>query len=253
MIVKNNKIRLIANLVLKNDIVVQSFKYSNFLPIGSIESSVKTFNRWGADEILISAIDRSYNNLGPNFNLLNKLSKVKINTPIIYSGGINNLANAKKVIELGADRIIIETLALKNLQEIEKISKVIGAQSLILSMPLVINEKNNLSYYNYNTMKISEIPENFIKLINQDLISEVLIVDPKNQGFQNKFDKRLLKNFKHNIDLIIYGGISNNNFSYKDQRIKAMCYGNSLNYSEHKIQKIKTSLKKFFREPIFEK
>ncbi len=53
------KKRLVSSIIYKDDSVVQSFNYKTFLPIGSIESSVKNLNRWNADEILILSIERS--------------------------------------------------------------------------------------------------------------------------------------------------------------------------------------------------
>ena len=52
------KKRLISSIICKDNLVVQSFNYKYFLPLGSIESSIKNFNRWQADEILILSIDR---------------------------------------------------------------------------------------------------------------------------------------------------------------------------------------------------
>ena len=250
------KKRLIANVVVKDDKVIQSIGYKKYLPIGSLESIVANLDRWEADEILITSIDRTVRNLGPNFELLKKLKKINLNTPIIYSGGVNSLDNAKKAIESGADRIVIETLVETNLKEIEKISEIIGSQSLILSIPLVIKKsKNNvLNYYDYKKLIIRQIPINFLDAIRKNFFSEILIIDPIHQGSQNMFDTKILKLFKTNSNLIIYGGISTRNVKknlIKDNRIKAIAYGNLLNYAEHNIQKIKKDLNKLFRGPQY--
>ena len=60
------KKRIIANVIIKNNQVVQSFGYHNYLPIGKPEIILKNLDRWKADEILVNVIDRSKTNLGPN-------------------------------------------------------------------------------------------------------------------------------------------------------------------------------------------
>ena len=69
---------------------------------------------------MLNVIDRSKRKLAPDFRLLELVKRQKISTPIIYGGGINSLDNAKKVINDGADRIIIESLLINNFDEVKK-------------------------------------------------------------------------------------------------------------------------------------
>ena len=249
------KKRLVSSIIYKDDSVVQSFNYKTFLPIGSIESSVKNLNRWNADEILILSIERSKKKIGPDFDLLNKIKNLNIETPIIYGGGISNLDDAKKVIALGADRIVVESIIDTNYSQFEEISKNIGKQSIILSMPLSINQDNEIRFFDHKTQKEYEISDNFIKAIKDDLISEILISDYKNQGMMNGFDLRIIKKLNYTNDLILSGGIyKKNDFKkiFRDKRVVASAVGNNLNYGEHRIQKFKSSLKSsYLRKPFY--
>ena len=136
-----NKIRLISSIIVKNKLAVQSFNYDNYLPLGKVQCLVKNFDRWNSDEILINCIDRSLNNKGPDFDVLKNISKENVSTPIIYGGGIRNVEDAMNVIKSGADRVLIETLVYKNFSELSKISKILGSQALILSLPLIRKKK----------------------------------------------------------------------------------------------------------------
>ena len=246
------KKRLISSIVCRSGNVVQSFGYDKFLPIGSIESSVKNLNRWNADEIIILSIDRSINNSGPDFDIIKKIKKLKIETPIIYGGGISNYSQAKKVIELGADRIVLESVVNQNFNHLKEISESVGSQSVILSMPLTFNKKNELLIYDYKLKKEKAIGENFIKAIKENLISEILISDFKNQGTMKGFNHEILKKFNFKKNLILHCGIyEKENFKkiFSDKRVVACVIGNNLNYGEHKIQEFKSKLSsKYFRE-----
>ena len=251
------KKRLIANIICYNGNVVQSFKYKNFLPIGRVESSVKNLNRWNADEILILSIDRSINKAGPDFDLLNRIRNLDIETPIIYGGGISSLLDAKKVLEIGADRIVIESLADDNIDELKKISENIGSQSIILSMPLSCTKNNELRIYDYKIKKEKQISKNFIKAINENLVSEILITDYKSQGTMKGFNQKILKKLIFKKNLILSGGIyDKNSFTkiFKDKRVVASAIGNNLNYGEHRIERFKSSLNlPFFRKAYYSK
>ena len=131
--------RLIGVITVKDNIAVQSFGYKRYLPLGDPKILVKNLDRWGVDEILINVIDRYNSNSGPDFELLSKINLLNINTPIIYGGGINNLNNAKSLICHGADRLLIEKILIHDYFEFKKIYEAIGSQSLILSIPTIVN------------------------------------------------------------------------------------------------------------------
>ena len=146
------KKRILAGVIVKDNQVVQSIGYRNYLPIGKPEIVVGNLDRWQADEILINVIDRSNLNKGPDLEILKKINNMNIQTPLIYGGGISKLEDAIKVIKLGADRIVLESIVEENYMELVKISQIIGSQSIVISMPLSIN-KNKILFYDYKKKK----------------------------------------------------------------------------------------------------
>jgi cyclase len=241
------KKRIIAVVNVKKNIVVQSFSFKNYLPIGQIEYTVENLNRWQVDEILIQSVDRSVLNEGPNFDLIYKLKKLNISTPIIYGGGVRSLNDCLKLIDSGIERILIDNLLHFNLNEIAKISQTVGAQSLIASLPILFNG-NKFLWFDYKSMIHKEFNSQIIKFIDSGIFSEALIVDYKNEGIKNNFNDKIL-NFKifKKINLILFGGISE---SYqiknilKEANISAVGIGNFLYYKEFSYQKLKEDLKK---------
>jgi len=245
------KKRIIGTIIVKNDFAVQSFGYKKYLPLGKPEILAKNLDRWCVDEIAIIDIDRSKNRLGPNLNLLKKLKNMKLNTPLIYGGGILSYKDASNIIENGADRIILENIIHENLNSVLEIANKIGSQSLIASIPLSI-KNNYLLQYNYKLSILSELTNNFKTVIKNNLISEVMIVDYINEGYCDRFDTKLIKYFPiKNVPIIAFGGITtsdkiNKIISFKS--ISATAIGNSLNYKENSLKIIKKgSLKNKFR------
>ena len=199
------KKRIIGTIIVKNDFAVQSFGYKKYLPLGKPEILAKNLDRWCVDEIAIIDIDRSKNRLGPNLNLLKKLKNMKLNTPLIYGGGILSYKDASNIIENGADRIILENIIHENLNSVLEIANKIGSQSLIASIPLSI-KNNYLLQYNYKLSILSELTNNFKTVIKNNLISEVMIVDYINEGYCDRFDTKLIKYFPiKNVPIIAFG------------------------------------------------
>lgn len=248
--------RIIGMITVKNNKAVQSFGYKRYLPIGKPEILAKNLDRWGVDEILVNIIDRTKNLKGPDYETIRSLKEQKLSTPIIYGGGINSLYDAKKVINEGADRILLETIILKKFNELKEISDYIGSQSIICSIPLSI-QKEKIYYFNYLNKKKEQINKNFLNAIELGYISEVLLIDHLNEGSFDNFDTNIIKYFPNkNVPLITFGGIYSTdkiNKILKINNVDAVAIGNSLNYSELSIQNIKKKCKKYLRNPVYEK
>ena len=247
--------RLIGVITVKDDIAVQSFGYNKYLPLGSPEIIAKNLDRWGADEILINVIDRSINKYGPDFDLLKKIQKIQINTPLIYGGGISNLEDARRVINSGADRLLIENLLYEDFISFKKISHLLGAQALIISVPVSSDFNKNILQFNYLKKTSNKINKNFLSALNQKLVSEILLIDFMNEGYDNSFNLDILDINNHGTPLLCFGGIKDDKLINKissNKKVAAIAIGNSLNYSETKIQNIKKKItKNNFRKPIY--
>ena len=240
------KKRIAASVIVKNDRVVQSFSYEKYLPLGSVTAIVQNLDRWGVDDIIVLNIDRTSNKLGPNLDVIKKISSIPISTPLTYGGGISCLNDALDVISNGAERIIVDNLFINKPNEIKKISEVIGSQAIIISIPVKIIDgiayhfdylKNNLTKLNINRIKKYE-----------HLVSELLIIDVDSEGYSGEYNKNIIELFSDiNLGLICYGGVGlfEKGTNLLDiPSVNAVAYGNVLNYGELFFQKVKKSLSK---------
>jgi cyclase len=247
------KKRLIGVITVRQGIAVQSFGYKKWLPLGSPEALAKNLDRWGVDEILISCIDRTSCELGPDFNLLEKIGRIGLSTPLIYGGGISNGEEVLGLIKAGADRVVLDSMLFNGFSELIKLSKIVGAQALIAALPLSI-ERDKVKWLNHKTKELHN-PNDVLPIINY--VSEILIIDWKNEGGFSSFDENLIHNFPiKNIPLILFGGLTSSIqysrlLSYAG--ISGIAIGNSLNYSEHKVQELRSKVSAgVFRPPRFQ-
>lgn len=239
------KKRIIGVVNVIENMAVQSFGYSSYLPLGNPVCIVENLDRWGADEILLNVINRSKETSGPNLKLLAEVAKIGIGTPLVYSGGIRNLNDGKQVIQTGADRICINQLIYGDLKQVEKLSELIGLQGVLASLPLK-RTQDEILYLNYLTKELSTLPNNINTMINKSLVSEIILVDYSSEGKKGAFNENILKENFNNIPLIVQGGINQPDQIIrilKNKKVSAVGIGNSLNYQEHKIQKLKNLTK----------
>lgn len=249
------KKRLIGVVTVKDGWAVQSFGYQRYLPLGKPECLIKNLDRWGADEILIQVIDRSNQKIEPDFPLLESIGKLGLSTPLIYGGGIRNVADGVKVIQYGADRLVVDALLHDDLQEVQFLSERLGAQAVIASVPLSW-QNGRLEWFDYRTQTKMAITNQLLTTVQSGIISEILISDWFHEGQVNSFEANLVKNFPfQNIPIIAFGGLSEPAQIGKllvEPNIVAIAIGNFLNYQEQAIQKYKQAIAfEQFRSPTY--
>lgn len=239
------KKRLIGVVTVKNGWAVQSFGYRRYLPLGKPECMVENLDRWGADEILVQVIDRSMAGCGPDFELLGKLARLGLGTPLIYGGGIRTVEEGVKVIQSGADRVTVDALLHDDLSVVRGLSNRLGSQALIASMPMAMG-MHGPGWYDYRSKTMGPIGDALIEAIEQGVVSEVLLTDCMHEGVPYGFDETLIGLFPYRkVPLIVFGGISS-----ADQirgvlarpNVVAASIGNFLNYREHAVQQFKEVL-----------
>ena len=239
------KKRIIGVITILNGWAVQSFGYKKYLPLGKPVVLAKNLENWGADEILLNSIDRSKNNIGPDFELLKSISDLSLSTPIIFGGGISSLEQAQERIKVGCERILIDSLLHRNPNSIKLISNKLGSQSIIACIPLTLI-KDKLVWFDYLQNKYKDDFESLKNICSENSISEFLLVDKENEGKRNSFDERLFKLFPlKKKPIIIFGGISEKKQIKNlliQENISAIGIGNFLNYKEHMIQFYKNDL-----------
>ena len=238
--------RLIGVVTVLNGWAVQSFGYQKYLPLGKPECLVENLDRWGADEIIVQVIDRSKNDLGPDLDLIKKIAKSGISTPLVYGGGIASESDAVEVVRAGADRISIDALLYSNSNEVKKIASRLGGQAVIASIPAALNKKHLPVRYNYLTKKYMPVDESLCQLFSGGSVSEALLIDHENEGAPKSFDFRLVDLFpEKNVPLILFGGLSDAEQiegALKQNNVSATAVGNFLSYSEHAVQQLKSKL-----------
>lgn len=125
--------RIIPCLDVRNGRVV---KGKNFVDIKDVESPVELarfYNDEGADELVFYDITASNENRRLFSDALTAVAK-EIFIPLTVGGGINTLEDFDRVLKCGADKVSVNTGAIKNPKLLEEAAKRYGDQCVVLSM-----------------------------------------------------------------------------------------------------------------------
>jgi imidazole glycerol-phosphate synthase subunit HisF len=204
------KNRLIPVIVVKNELIVQSFNFKQFLPIGKIKTAIEFFVNWDVDEIIILDIDATKHSRGPNLEVIRWASR-ECFVPLTIGGGICSIESIKNVLRAGADKVSINSFAVENPKFITDAAIYFGNQCITVS----IDAKNIGDDYNVfiknGTIDTGIKVADWAKKVEKLGAGEVLINSVERDGSREGYDLQLLNlvSSSVNIPVIACGGVGN--------------------------------------------
>ena len=105
--------RIIARLDIKNTNLIKSINLEGLRVIGDPNKFAKKYYEDGADELIFMDLVASLYNRNSLHDIIKKVSK-NVFIPITVGGGIRSIDDALKIFDSGADKIAINTAAVKN-------------------------------------------------------------------------------------------------------------------------------------------
>lgn len=240
------KKRISAVIPVKNNLAVQSMGFKNFLPVGKPEISAEFYSNWGADEVILLDLDASKTGNKPNFSLVKTVSK-KCFVPLAVGGGIETLDDARKLVQNGADKIVINTSFLENPKLVNKMANVLGAQAVVVSIDTV-KDKNNYKVFSHSGVSINQDNPFVLAKYAESLgAGEIFVNSVERDGSKKGYDINLIKKMSNqvNIPIIGCGGAGKPAHFYTlftHTKASAAAAGNYFQFTEHCITITKSYL-----------
>ena len=129
----NKQIRLIARLDVKGENLIKGIHLEGLRIIGSPQDYARRYYQQGADELIYMDIVAS---LYGRSNLVDivHLTSHDVFVPMTVGGGIRTIEDVGKLLRAGADKVAINTAAVRRPELITEVSRKFGAQCMVLSI-----------------------------------------------------------------------------------------------------------------------
>lgn len=162
------------------------------------------------DELIILDVSRSQRDINKFTDILKRLTE-KIFVPISSGGGISNYEHAKKLLDSGADKVIINSSLLTNANLINNLASEFGRQCIVGSIDLKKEGSEYRVFIKNGSEKIEKNNNEIINILRQCQIGEIMLHSIDKDGTGQGFDFESLSFLKEEICLpiIISGGAGN--------------------------------------------
>jgi cyclase len=240
------KNRIIPCLDVKNGRVVKGINFVDLKDAGDPVEQAKIYSDGGADEICFLDITASNENRETIYDVVKKTSK-KCFVPLTVGGGVRSIEDINKLLNCGADKVSINTAAVKNPDVIIESSKKFGSQCIVVAIDAKKNNEKWEVFTHGGRNKTGIDALDFAKKMEDCGAGELLVTSMDRDGTQVGYDIDLISKISTtvNIPIIASGGVGNLDHlvdGIEKGKASAVLAASIFHYGKHSIKEAKEYL-----------
>ncbi len=199
--------RIIPCLDVKDGRTVKGVNFVDLRDAGDPVELAWNYSRQGADELVFLDITATVERRKTMVELVKSVAR-QINIPFTIGGGINEIADADALLNAGADKISINSAAVRNPTLIDELAKAFGVQFVVIAVDTRRIDDKNIVHLNGGRLPTERQTLEWIKEAESRGAGEILLTSMDHDGTKNGFDNGLLKtvNDAVHIPVIASGG-----------------------------------------------
>ncbi len=202
--------RIIPCLDVQNGQTVKGINFENIQNVGDPVTLATLYAEQGADELVFLDITATNEKRKTLTELVRKVSKV-LNIPFTVGGGVSTVDDVRALLDAGADKISVNTAAVKDPQIIETLAKQFGSQCIVLAIDTKFENENWFVYLNGGRVRTEMKTIDWAKQAVQLGAGEILLTSMNNDGTKNGFALDITASVSGavNVPVIASGGAGN--------------------------------------------
>ena len=203
------KNRIIPCLDVKDGRVVKGVNFAGLTDAGDPVVQAKFYYEQAADELCFLDITASQENRGTILETVKKVAKVCF-IPFTVGGGIKEIQDFSNLLKCGADKVSINSAAIKNPELISQAANKFGAQCVVVAIDAKKTTKGNYEIFTHGGKTPTGIDaQTWAKEAEKLGAGEILLTSIDRDGTKSGYDLELLKQISSlvTIPVIASGGV----------------------------------------------
>lgn len=204
------KKRIIPCLDIKDGATVKGINFEDLKNAGDPVQLAKKYEQEGADELVFLDITATIENRKTFVELVKEIAK-ELSIPFTVGGGISSVEDVRKLLEAGADKISINSSAVKNPALISDLAKEFGSQCVVVAIDTRQVGDKDLVHVKGGRESTELSTVEWAKQAESLGAGEILLTSMDGDGTKNGFDLRIIRLVSDNINIpvIASGGAGN--------------------------------------------
>ena len=204
------KSRIIVCLDIANGRVVKGVNFVNIKDMGCPIELACEYERQGADEIVFLDINATQEQRSVALTMVNKVADT-LSIPFTVGGGLNSLNDVNQYLNAGADKVSLNSAAIKEPDLINQIANNFGSQSLCVAVDSKKDSNGIDRVFANGGREVTQLQTlRWLSEVESRGAGEILLTSIDKDGTNSGFDNELLAlaNQNSRVQLIASGGAS---------------------------------------------
>lgn len=245
------KTRIIPCLDVNEGRVVKGVNFVDLIDAGDPVEQAKIYDQQGADELCFLDITATSSNRETIFDVVRQTAE-QVFIPLTVGGGVRTLADIRKLLEAGADKISINSAAVKNPDFVREASEKCGNQCIVVAIDAKARTDGSEGWeiYTHGGRQPTGIDavEWAVKMADYGA-GEILLTSMDRDGTKKGFDIALTRTVADavRVPVIASGGVGNLTHlvdGIKDGHASAVLAASIFHFGEYTISEAKLEMKK---------
>ncbi len=235
--------RIIPCLDVNDGRVVKGINFVELKDAGDPVEIARSYNDQGADELTFLDITASSDNRGLLFDIIEKVAN-QIFIPLTVGGGVRNCDDIRNLLNVGADKVGINTSAILNPNFVSESSRRFGSQAIVVAIDAkkIDDHYEVFTHGGRNATGINAIE--WAKKMADFGAGELLITSMDRDGTKKGFDNNLMKSISDAVDIPIIasggaGSLRHLVDGIKEGEADAVLAASIFHYGEYSIKEAK--------------
>jgi len=195
-------------LLIKDGGLVKTTQFGDPKYVGDPINAVRIYNEKQVDELIVLDIDASTQDKDPDLDMISDLAS-ECRMPLCYGGGIKSTDQIRNIIELGVEKVSLNSEAIRNPDLVSWGASYVGSQSIVITLDIKKKLLGKYRVFTHNGKVNTGIDP--VELIHQfqDMgVGEIVINSIDNDGVMKGYDYDLIDAIKDEIrvPLSVLGG-----------------------------------------------
>lgn len=203
--------RIIPCLDVKDGQTVKGINFENLQYAGDPISLAKKYSDEGADELVFLDITATNEGRQTTVKMVESVAK-QVFIPFTVGGGIKSIDDMKQLLQAGADKVAINSAAVKNPDLIKESSTYFGSQCIVVAIDAKNVDGDFYVFINAGQKNTGIKLIDWVKKVEELGAGEILLTSMDADGTQNGFDLKMTKLASENVNIpvIASGGAGAN-------------------------------------------
>ncbi|WP_456456429.1 imidazole glycerol phosphate synthase subunit HisF [Thermovibrio sp.] len=239
--------RIIPCLDVKEGRVVKGVNFVNLIDAGDPVENAKVYDQQGADELVFLDITASYEKRGIMIEVVKRTAE-EVFMPLTVGGGIRTIKDIRNLLNAGADKVSINTAAVKNPNLITEGAKLFGSQCIVVAIDAKRKGSSWEVYIHGGRTPTGLDAVEWAKEAVERGAGEILLTSMDRDGTKTGYDIELTRAVSEavSVPVIASGGAGRKEHFYEaltEGRADAALAASLFHFKELSIPELKTYLK----------